>query len=85
MSSIGIKRPHVTAILNSFTSAGFQGLKQLRDNKPCYQKKKKKIAKTVLAQKSSLRVLFHDFRFLFYLGMKPKIKDPELIVAATTG
>lgn len=41
MSSIGIKRPHVTAILNSFTSAGFQGLKQLRDNKPCYQKKKK--------------------------------------------
>ena len=49
------------------------------------KKKKKKIAKTVLAQKSSLRVLFHDFRFLFYLGMKPKIKDPELIVAATTG
>lgn len=83
MSSIGIKRPHVTAILNSFTSAGFQGLKQLRDNKQCYQKKKK--VKTVLAQKSCLRVLFHDFRFLFYLGMKPKIKDPELIVATTTG
>lgn len=70
MSSIGPKRPLVTATLNSFTSAGFQGLKQLRDDKQCF--KKKKIAKTV-------------YSFLFYLGMKPKIRDPKLIVAATTG
>lgn len=40
MSSIGIKRPHVTAILNSFTSAGFQGLKQLRDISNATKKKK---------------------------------------------
>lgn len=81
MSSIGIKRPCVTAILNSFTSAGFQGLKQLRDNKQCYQKN----SQDCILQKSSLRVLFHDFNFLSYLGMKPKIRDPELIVAASTG
>lgn len=82
MSGIGTKRPLGTATLNSFTSAGFQGLKQLRDDKQCL---KKKNSQDCILQKSSLRVLFHDFSFLFYLGMKPKIRDPKLIVAATTG
>ena len=85
MSSIGPKRPLVTATLNSFSSAGFQGLKQLRDDKQCFKKKKKKNSQDCILQKSRIRVLFHDFSFLFYLGMKPKIRDPKLTVAATTG
>lgn len=45
----------------------------------------KKDSQDGILQKSRLRVLFHDFSFLFYLGMKPKIRDPKLTVAATTG